>query len=258
MRATVGVHPTESTAEMRRRALLPPTDADSLSKRLLDITTQGMSDNTVVAVGECGLDRERTHYAAWDAQLDVFRAHFAVTRATGLPMFIHSRGCGAETVAELAQAKERGDLPGGGVVHSFDGSVDDMRRLVELGLFIGVNGCSLKTPENLDVVRQIPLSSLVLESDAPWCSLRPTSAAMRIPGLTLEPWTGCTEVKEVKRLTDPGLGVAVRGRNEPRAVLHVCQVVAALRGDPVSVVADATTANAKRLFPTLLLKCAGR
>jgi TatD related DNase len=53
----------------------------------------------------------------------------------------------------------------GGLVHSFTGTVEEMRRLVEAGLYVGINGCSLKTEENLEVVRQIPLDRIMLETD---------------------------------------------------------------------------------------------
>jgi TatD DNase family protein len=51
-----------------------------------------------------------------------------------------------------------------GVVHSFTGTVDELDELLQLGLFIGINGCSLKTKENLEVARRVPLSRLMLET----------------------------------------------------------------------------------------------
>ena len=56
-------------------------------------------------------------------------------------------------------------------MHSFTGSKDEVREAVELGLFIGVNGCSFKTNENIETVREIPIENLLLETDAPWSEL---------------------------------------------------------------------------------------
>lgn len=70
-------------------------------------------------------------------------------------------------------------LPKGGLVHSFTGTVEEMKGLVALGLDIGVNGCSLKTEENVEVVRQIPLERLQIETDGPWCEMRPSHASAK-------------------------------------------------------------------------------
>ena len=51
----------------------------------------------------------------------------------------------------------------GGVVHSFDGSLEAAQALMEFGFYIGLNGCSLRQKENLEVVRQLPLDKIMLE-----------------------------------------------------------------------------------------------
>lgn len=56
----------------------------------------------------------------------------------------------------------------GGIVHSFDGSAEEAAELIELGFYIGVNGCSLRTDQNIEVIKTIPLDRIVAETDAPW------------------------------------------------------------------------------------------
>ncbi|RAL65526.1 hypothetical protein DID88_001092 [Monilinia fructigena] len=59
------------------------------------------------------------------------------------------------------------------------GLKEEMEELVSLGFDIGVNGCSLKTEENLEVVKAIPMERLQIETDGPWCEIRPSHASSK-------------------------------------------------------------------------------
>jgi TatD DNase family protein len=106
-----------------------------------------------------------------------------------------------------------------------------MRRLVELGFDIGINGCSLKTEENLEVVKEVPLERIQIETDGPWCEIRPSHASAKFlkdapplpKAVKKERWTAETMVK---------------GRNEPCAISQVAYVVAAVKGISVEEVCD--------------------
>lgn len=137
----------------------------------------------LVAYGEFGLDYDRLHYCSRRIQLHSFAAQLdlVLSLRPQPPLFLHSRAAHGDFVA-LLRAKfgdrlER--LERGGVVHSFTGTAGEMRELADLGLHVGTNGCSFKTQENCDVVAAIPLDRLMLETDGPWCEIRPTHAGWR-------------------------------------------------------------------------------
>lgn len=119
-------------------------------------------------------DYDRLHFAPAEVQKRGFELQLEMATKVRLPLFLHSRAAHKDFVAilkpyldELRPTKGHVDAgsPGSvGVVHSFTGTAEELHELIDLGLYIGVNGCSLKTQENLDVVKQIPLHRILLET----------------------------------------------------------------------------------------------
>jgi len=258
---TIGCHPTRSTELETHPGGIPGFKQD-----LLDLIRRAGSK--CVALGECGLDKDRLHFAPLEAQQRAFEVQLQVAAEVQLPLFLHSRAAHPEFVAAvsphldaLRTALAAEDSPSTwdsglprisrlGVVHSFDGDLDVAKELLEMGFFLGINGCSLKTAESLEVVRQLPLERLMVETDAPWCDIRPTHASHA----HLQAWKSTNETHAalafppVVKKEKWRAGAAVKGRNEPCSLVGVAAVVAALKGVSVEEVARHTTANAKWLF----------
>ncbi len=176
-----------------------------------------LANPAFVAVGECGLDFFRD-YSPRAAQRRAFAAQLELAAEVGKPVFLHQRDAHDEFVAMLAPA--RASLAGG-VAHCFTGGPAELDAYLELDLHIGVTGwvCDERRGAELRAaVPRIPLDRLLVETDAPYLLPR-----------DLEP-------KPRSR------------RNEPQFLAHVLERIAALAEQPVEVVAQATTANAERLF----------
>lgn len=117
----------------------------------------------VTAVGEIGLD-----YAldiSHDLQMRVFTKQLSIANDYKLPVILHHRRSHNELIKTL---KQQG-FKWGGIVHAFSGSVHEANTYIELGFKLGVGGVITypRASKTRDVVRQIPLSSIVLETDAP-------------------------------------------------------------------------------------------
>lgn len=130
------------------------------------LALEAKASGHAVAFGEIGLDYDRLFLSPKDQQLKYFEAQLDVAVEVQMPLFLHSRAASEDF--ERLVASRLPELPKGGLVHSFTGTVEEMQRLVALGLDIGVNGCSLKTEENLEVVKAMPLGRIQIETDGPW------------------------------------------------------------------------------------------
>lgn len=127
----------------------------------------------------------------------------------------------------------------GGVVHSFDGSASEARQLIDFGLYIGLNGCSLKTPERLQTVAQLPADRLMLETDCPWCSIRPSHAGAKLVQ---------TQFATVKRKEKWTADQLIDGRAEPSQIRQVLEVVAAVQQRDAGELAQQAYENTMRVF----------
>ncbi len=117
-----------------------------------------------MAIGEIGLDLYRED-PRFDIQARVLDAQLALAKRYDLPVILHSR----RTHDKLAMHLKRHNLPRTGVVHGFAGSLQQAQRFIALGYKIGVGGTITypRASKTRDVMAQLPLSALLLETDAP-------------------------------------------------------------------------------------------
>ncbi|GAA6027249.1 hypothetical protein JCM8097_002524 [Rhodosporidiobolus ruineniae] len=239
--ATVGCHPCRAT-EMDAYPGGVEAYIEALDKVIME------NKGKAVAVGECGLDYDRLFHAPKDVQLKNFPPQLELASKHDLPLFLHSRAAHSDFVSLL---KAHGK-PLRGVVHSHTGTAEEALELIELGYFVGINGCSLKTQENLDCVKALPLDKMLIETDAPWCSITSTSAAAPLLAtLSSSPshaHLAPLYIPPSKKKERWAADSMVKGRNEPCTMGQVAWVVAQLKGVSVEEVAEATRRNTLALF----------
>lgn len=200
--ATAGVHPHH---------------ASDYDDRAHDTLASLVREPEVVAAGECGLDYFR-NFSPADAQRQAFQRQLELASDCNLPVFLHQRDAHGDFVDILRPMMA--EIPRA-VAHCFTGDLNMLQDYLELDLYIGITGwiCDERRGVHLkDIVADIPLTRLMLETDAPYLLPR-----------TLEPKPGSR-------------------RNEPAFLTEVLRVVANAMGLPEIEVANATTRNAELFF----------
>jgi TatD DNase family protein len=195
---SVGVHPHES------------------EKELLDDEAALVAEAAhpkVVGIGETGLDYYYEHSPRQPQQAN-FRSHIAAARRTKLPVIVHTRDAEDDTIAILREEMAKGAFTG--LIHCFTGTQKLADAALELGMYISVSGiATFKNSIALrEVIKNIPLDHLLVETDAPY--------------LAPVPHRGKT--------------------NEPAFVVHTAAMLAQLKGVGKDELAAATTENFFRLF----------
>ncbi|MGI6575858.1 MAG: TatD family hydrolase [bacterium] len=195
--AVVGIHPHDSKE----------ADSDAFAA-IRDLT----ANDRVVALGEMGLDY---HYdfSPRKIQQRVFRYQIKLARELGLPIVVHDREAHGDTMAILREEKA---AEVGGVLHCFSGSPEMAKECLAMGFYISIAGpITFSNVRRLaEVVKEVPLECLLVETDSPY--------------LTPVPYRG--------------------KRNEPAYVRLVAEAIAKIKGVPLAEVEQQTTANAINLF----------
>ena len=146
---------------------LHPTSVKEDFRDQLAVMGQHLEDVRIIAIGEAGID------LYWDTtfikeQEEVFRTQINWAKERNLPLVIHARDSFQEIFRIL-------DDEGGdglkGVFHSFTGTREDLKKALSYNFMIGINGIVTFKNSNLgEVVREIPLEQLLLETDSPFLS----------------------------------------------------------------------------------------
>ena len=161
-----------------------------------------------VAMGEIGLD----YY--WDIpkdlQLKIFKEQLTLAKELDVPVIIHDREAHGDTMDILREFKPKG------LMHCFSGSVEMMREVMKLGMYISLGGTVTfkNARHSVDCAREVPLDRLLLETDAPYLS-----------------------------------PVPLRGkRNDSRNIKYVAEKIAEIRGMSAEEILEITCENAKRFY----------
>jgi TatD DNase family protein len=150
-----------------------PYDASEINGESLTALSQLTEQPKVVAIGEIGLDYYRDRAPRVD-QIRAFEAQLDLAKSLELPVIIHQREAAADTMAILRRWGAGRNHPGL-VLHAFSGDEKMVEEAVALGFYIGIGGpITFKNAKGLpDIVQAIPLSHMIIETDAPFLSPHP-------------------------------------------------------------------------------------
>lgn len=153
-----------------------PTELDDFKDSYFDWLESNIDNNKIIGIGEIGLDY---HYDNTDKnkQIEVFKRQLCIAEKHGMPIIVHSRDSMGDTYNILKRYKLNG------VIHCFSGSVEMAREFTKIGYYIGVGGIiTYKNAKTIkEVVKDISLSYIFLETDSPYLSPEPFRGKVNYP-----------------------------------------------------------------------------
>ena len=185
-----------------------PEYVDSYTLDDINFIKDNLNNKKVIAIGEIGLDY---YYIKENKkeQLDLFNLQLNIAQDYNLPVIIHSRDATFDTLNTLKKYNVKG------IIHSFSGSLETAKEYIKMGYLIGVNGViTFKNAKIKDVIKEIPLDYIVLETDSPY--------------LTPVPFRG--------------------KRNNPSHIIDIAKFVCELKNVSLEELSDITNKNLKRIF----------
>ena len=171
------------------------------------------SREEMIAVGETGLDYHWSKEHK-DQQKESLRIHCKVAKAVQKPIILHNRDS-TDDLLDIIEDEQNGSMTG--IWHCFNGSVEEGKRAIDLGLHLGIGGVlTFKNAGVDETVSQLPLGRMVLETDAPYLAPSPKRGK----------------------------------RNEPAFVKFTAQKLAEVMGTSFEEIVARTSETAKNLFAT--------
>jgi len=199
----------ESYENIFASAGVHPHDAKDAPEDFVDQIYDIMTFDSMVAVGEMGLDYFR-NISDPEIQKNVFRAQMSIAQSLKKPVIFHNRDADDDVIKIL---KEFPDVRG--VAHCFSSNLETAKAFMELGYFISFSGnLTFKNSHLPEVVKDLPLDRIMVETDSPYLSPVPH-----------------------------------RGKpNEPGRTRFVAEKLAEIHDVPLKIIAEKTSANATSLF----------
>lgn len=186
-----------------------PTELDDFNDEYFEFLENNISNPKIVAIGEIGLDY---YYDNTDKnkQKEIFKRQLDIANKYSKPIIVHSRNSIQDTYNILKEYNLFGSI------HCFSGSVEMAREFIKIGYKLGIGGIiTYKNAKNIrEVVKNIDLSYILLETDSPY--------------LTPSPYRGKI--------------------NSPQYIPLIASTIADIKNISINDVSEVTTANAEEIF----------
>lgn len=146
---------------------IQPEEVSKCSSDDLRFIEEHINDDKIIAVGEIGLDY---HYECdKELQKDVFLKQLEIAKKYNKPVIVHSRDCINETYNILKDYNLKG------IMHCYSGSVEMARKFNEIGFLLGIGGIATfkNAVKIIEVIKEVDLEYIVVETDSPYLSPEP-------------------------------------------------------------------------------------